>query len=76
MSSRLITVDADVQRLAELAMDTSPYRRDEPYRQALRGMHARLAATALNLVGRVPGVPPIGDRPAYDGPGSCSPTST
>jgi len=26
MSSRLITVDADVQRLAELAMDTSPYR--------------------------------------------------
>jgi len=68
MSSRLITVDADVQRLAELAMDTSPYRLDEPYRQALRGMHARLAATALNLVGRVPGVPPIGDRPAYAAP--------
>ncbi|MEP7203805.1 MAG: phosphoenolpyruvate carboxylase, partial [Ilumatobacteraceae bacterium] len=68
MSSRLVTVSPDVQRLADAAADSSPYRLDEPYRQALRGMHARLAATAQKLIGRVPGNPPIGERPPYDTP--------
>src|SRR3954451_16413418 len=31
-------------------------------------MHARLAATASELIGRVPSVPPIGERPAYHAP--------
>jgi phosphoenolpyruvate carboxylase len=65
MSSRLITPSDPVLRLAERANDTSPYRLDEHYRQALRGMHARLAATAMTLLGRVPGIPPIGPHPAY-----------
>ncbi|HEY4609855.1 MAG TPA: phosphoenolpyruvate carboxylase, partial [Ilumatobacteraceae bacterium] len=68
MSSRLIAVDEGVQRLADRAGDTSAYRLDEPYRQALRGMHARLAATASTLIGRVPSVPPIGARAAYETP--------
>jgi phosphoenolpyruvate carboxylase len=68
MSSRLVTAGPAVMQLAEDAGDTSPYRLDEPYRQALRGMHARLAATAHSLIGRVPGNPPIGDRPRYDTP--------
>ena len=68
MSSRLVTVSPAVQQLAEAAADTSPYRLDEPYRQALRGMHARLAATAQQLIGRVPGNPPIGERPRYNSP--------
>ncbi|MEY2581177.1 MAG: phosphoenolpyruvate carboxylase [Ilumatobacteraceae bacterium] len=68
MSSRLVVVDPEVQRLADAAADTSPYRLDEPYRQALRGMHARLAATAQHLIGRVPGIPPIGERPRYETP--------
>ncbi len=68
MSSRLVTVDPDLMRLTEEAADTSPYRLDEPYRRALRGMHARLAATAHNLIGRTPGNPPIGQRRPYQTP--------
>ena len=68
MSSRLVDVSPAVQRLAAAAGDTSPYRLDEPYRQALRGMHARLAATAMCLIGQVPSNPPIGERPPYGTP--------
>ena len=68
MSSRLVTVSPALQRLTEAAGDGSPYRLDEPYRQALRGMHARLAATARHLIGRVPGNPPIGERHRYATP--------
>ena len=68
MSSRLVVVSPAVQQLADAAGDTSPYRLDEPYRQALRGMHARLAATAMCLLGQVPGDPPIGERAAYSTP--------
>ncbi len=68
MSSRLVTPTAALMRLTEAANDTSPYRLDELYRQALRGMHARLAATAQSLIGRVPGNAPIGVRPRYDSP--------
>jgi phosphoenolpyruvate carboxylase len=68
MSSRLVVVSPEVQRLADAAADASPYRLDEPYRQALRGMHARLAATAQHLIGRVPGIAPIGERLRYETP--------
>lgn len=65
VSSRLVAVSADVEILVRRANDTSQYRLDEPYRQALRGMHARLAATAQRLIGHVPGVQPIGPREPY-----------
>jgi phosphoenolpyruvate carboxylase len=68
MSSRLVTASPAVMELTKVARDSSPYRLDEPYRQALRGMHARLAATAQTLIGRVPGNPPIGDRARYETP--------
>ena len=68
MSSRLVTASPAVLVLTEAAGDTSPYRLDEPYRRALRGMHARLAATAQHLIGRVPGNPPIGERRALREP--------
>ncbi|MDP9464468.1 MAG: phosphoenolpyruvate carboxylase, partial [Actinomycetota bacterium] len=68
MSSRLVAPSAALLRLTEAAADTSPYRLDEPYRRALRGMHARLAATAQGLIGRVPGNPPIGERQPYRTP--------
>ena len=68
MSSRLVTTTPALMRLTEAANDTSPYRLDELYRQAVRGMHARVAATAEGLIGRVPGNAPIGDRPRYDSP--------
>ena len=68
MSSRLVTTTPALKQLTETANDTSPYRLDEPYRRALRGMHARLAATAQGLIGRVPGSPPIGEHQRYQNP--------
>jgi phosphoenolpyruvate carboxylase len=65
MSSRLVTPTSDLLTLADASGDESPFRADEPYRRALRGMYARLAATALAIVGEVPGPPPIGTRTPY-----------
>ena len=65
MSSRLVAAGRGADAAwPRSAGDASPYRLDEPYRQALRGMHARLASTAQRLIGRVPGIAPIGDAPA------------
>ena len=68
MSSRLVTAGSPLMALAEAAGDNSPYRLDEPYRQAMRGIHARLAATARLLIGRVPGIAAIGEREPYGTP--------
>jgi phosphoenolpyruvate carboxylase len=46
MSSRLVTPTPAVAALADASGDDSPFRADEPYRRALRGLRARLAATA------------------------------
>lgn len=58
MSSRLVTPTDALLALADASHDDSPFRADEPYRRALRGMHARLAATALQALGDIPGVAP------------------
>ena len=47
MSERLIEPTAELRALADAADDDSPYRADEPYRRAVRGLHARVHATAL-----------------------------
>jgi phosphoenolpyruvate carboxylase len=65
MSSRLVTPTAALLTLADASSDDSPFRADEPYRRALRGMYARLAATALALIGRVPGPAPHAVLPPY-----------
>ena len=46
LSSRLVDPTPSLLTLAELAGDQSPFRLDEPYRQALRGMFARTLAAA------------------------------
>ncbi|MCU1392591.1 MAG: ppc [Ilumatobacteraceae bacterium] len=58
ISSRLVDPTPPLLALADASLDDSPFRADEPYRRALRGMYARLAATALELVGQVPGPEP------------------
>lgn len=58
MSSRLVTPTRALLALADASLDDSPFRADEPYRRALRGMHARLAATALHALGEIPGIAP------------------
>ena len=45
-------VDAAVLELADASGDAAESRQDEPYRRALSGIHARLAATHLALTGK------------------------
>ncbi|QSY67587.1 phosphoenolpyruvate carboxylase [Bordetella holmesii] len=52
VSTLLIDAGDALQELADAGGDTSPHRRDEPYRRALIGIYARLAATARTLTGR------------------------
>ena len=68
MTDRLVTPTPEVIALAEASGDESPFRADEPYRRALRGMHARLHAYARRLLAPeddVPGPPPAEPRAAY-----------
>jgi phosphoenolpyruvate carboxylase len=49
LDGRLVGVSADLSALAERSPDRSPHRRNEPYRRAISGIYARLAATAWAL---------------------------
>ena len=51
LSARLVDIPAEMQALAERSPDTSEHRMDEPYRRALTGIYARLAATLKALTG-------------------------
>jgi phosphoenolpyruvate carboxylase len=54
ISSELATPTAEVMALAQASGDSSPARKDEPYRRALTGCYARLAATYERITGRPP----------------------
>lgn len=49
LSQFLHAVSPAMAELAKRSPDTSPHRADEPYRRALTGIYARLAATARSL---------------------------
>ncbi|UST55034.1 phosphoenolpyruvate carboxylase [Comamonadaceae bacterium OTU4NAUVB1] len=51
LSATLVDVSVEMQALAEGSPDHSEHRVDEPYRRALTGMYARLAATLRDLTG-------------------------
>ena len=51
LSANLTQCSPDMQALAERSPDQNPHRRDEPYRRALIGIYARLAATLQHLTG-------------------------
>ena len=51
ISGTLAPVSAEMKALAARSPDHSPHRQDEPYRRALIGMYARLAATLQALTG-------------------------
>jgi phosphoenolpyruvate carboxylase len=51
ISARLAQVSPAMQLLAERSPDTNAHRMDEPYRRALTGMYARVAATLHALTG-------------------------
>jgi phosphoenolpyruvate carboxylase len=52
ISSELSDVEPEIDRLAKVSGDTAPTREDEPYRRALSGIYARLAATHVKLIGK------------------------
>jgi phosphoenolpyruvate carboxylase len=54
LSTRLVTPSPALLALAAAASDVNPHRQDEPYRQALVGVYARVAATARALTDLVP----------------------
>jgi phosphoenolpyruvate carboxylase len=68
ISSELATPTAAVMALAEASGDSSPARKDEPYRRALTGCYARLAATYEQITGRPPSRRPTVSGVAYASP--------
>jgi len=68
ISARLTGVTPELQALADTSPDASPHRTEEPYRRALAGIYARLAATHVDLTGEAPSRPPAGPAPAYASP--------
>jgi phosphoenolpyruvate carboxylase len=61
-------VSPELRALAERSPDTSAHRRDEPYRRALTGLYARVAATTRALDQHEPLRHAVGDAPPYEGP--------
>lgn len=68
ISTELAGVSDALLVLAQAGEDTSPHRADEPYRRAIVGMYARLAATYAKLTGKVPARPAGVIGCAYDNP--------
>jgi len=68
LSSRLTEVTVDLQALADRSNDPSPQRADEPYRRALTGIYARLAATLTALTGERAPNSPTAKGEAYASP--------
>ncbi len=69
LSTRLVQPTPELLALAAFAHDENPHRSDEPYRQALIGIYARVAATATALAAYVPPRAPYGELPSYATPG-------
>jgi phosphoenolpyruvate carboxylase len=68
LSDLLVKVTPQLMALAEHSTDHSPQRSDEPYRRALSGIYARLAATARSLDQFEPVRHEIGQAEPYASP--------
>jgi phosphoenolpyruvate carboxylase len=70
ISNELTPVSAAVMGLAAKSGDVNRARADEPYRRAITGIYARLAATYILLTGQAPPRPATVDGEAYPDPQS------
>jgi phosphoenolpyruvate carboxylase len=68
LSVRLIEISPAMQALADSSPDTNAHRQDEPYRLALTGIYARLAATLHDLTGGEAARHAIAPQNAYASP--------
>jgi len=66
LDGRMVRISEALRTLANRSPDHSPDRQDEPYRRAIVGIYARLAATAWSLDGLEAPHPPVGPAPAYE----------
>ena len=66
LDGRIVRVSPGLRALAERSPDRAVERQDEPYRRAIVGMYARLAATAWALDELEAAHPPVGPADAYD----------
>ncbi len=67
LAAHLADVSPDLRALAQQSPDPSPHRSGEPYRLAVSGIYARLAATAHKLEIET-SRPPVGDAKPYENP--------
>ena len=65
VSRTLVGCSAELEALAERSGDNNPHREDEPYRRALIGIYARLAATLLKLTGTLAPRPALSSAEPY-----------
>jgi phosphoenolpyruvate carboxylase len=68
LAAHLADVSEELRALAQRSPDTSPHRSGEPYRLAVSGIYARLAATALKLNVET-SRQPVGEAAPYAGAG-------
>ncbi|PZU11954.1 phosphoenolpyruvate carboxylase [Sphingomonas sp.] len=68
ISSELAPVTGEVAALAELSHDDGPARADEPYRRAVTGIYARVAATYTAISGKQPARTPAHPAERYENP--------
>jgi phosphoenolpyruvate carboxylase len=68
ISTELAAATDAVLALAESSGDVAPARRDEPYRRALIGLYARVAATYVAFTGQQPARPPTVPGRPYANP--------
>jgi len=69
LSTRHVKPTEALLALAASARDANPHRSGEPYRQALIGIYARVAATAETLIGYISTRVPHAEMPPYVTPG-------
>jgi phosphoenolpyruvate carboxylase len=67
LDGRYVSVSEGGQELAAASPDSSPRRKDEPYRLAISGIYARLAATAAGFGHGDVARHAVGEAPAYAG---------
>jgi len=71
-ATTVIEATPEMLALADRSPDTQPQRADEPYRRALTGLYARMAATARDLDHIEAMRHAVGEAPPYAGPDEFS----
>ena len=68
LDARLVGVSDELRELADRSPDRSPHREGEPYRRAISGIYARVAATAWTLDEVEAPRHAVGEAPPYPNP--------